>query len=214
MRTEIRELVTRLRGQPEDPHGLYAEAAHTLETIATRKHWKRGVDVSKMTPEHIEKFWAQVDRSGGPDACWPWKGRCNHDGYGHCWIPGRSTDVRAHRVACALSGKPQPEGMEADHTCGTRPCCNPKHIEFVSPAENKKRSNAPHQLNARKTECPRGHPLSGSNLAIWKHKEKNGTYTPSRGCLTCHPGYWMWAVEERPGPPKARTKWRGPFRAE
>lgn len=29
-----------------------------------------------------ERFWPKVDKSGGPDACWPWLGGINGDGYG------------------------------------------------------------------------------------------------------------------------------------
>lgn len=180
--------------------------AEEIHRLTGTRRWRRGVDVSKMSPEAIAKFWAKVDKSGGPDACWPWLGRCNRDGYGHAYVTGHRADVRAHRVACALVGMEQPEGLEADHRCNNRPCCNPAHIQFVTPAENKARSTAPHRLNARKTECNRGHPLSGKNLAIVK--VPGGS---TRVCITCYPRHWMNSVEEREPPPRAQVKWRGPY---
>jgi hypothetical protein len=38
------------------------------------------------------------------------------------------------------------------------------HLEPVTPQENKFRSNCVGGVNARKTHCYRGHPLSGENL--------------------------------------------------
>lgn len=68
-------------------------------------------------------FWALVDASGGPLACWPWKGRLDKDGYG---VWGRK---RAHRVAyeegrqCVLT----PIAV-VRHRCDFPRCCNPLHL--------------------------------------------------------------------------------------
>ena len=43
-----------------------------------------------------ERFWSKADRSGGPEACWPWMAARNEHGYGVMRIEGRN--VRAHRV--------------------------------------------------------------------------------------------------------------------
>lgn len=41
----------------------------------------------KHNPDIVAKFWAQVDRSGGPDACWPWLGKkTKEDARGYCWF--------------------------------------------------------------------------------------------------------------------------------
>lgn len=73
-----------------------------------------------------DRFWARVDRSGGPDACWPWKGKdFNRNGYGRVWSgPSR---IGAHLVAYTLAVGPIPEGHVLRHTCDNRPCCNPAH---------------------------------------------------------------------------------------
>ena len=60
-----------------------------------------------------------------------------------------------------------PDGLELDHLCRTRNCVRPDHLEPVTHRENIVRSPiTPMGINARKTECDRGHPLSGDNLKI------------------------------------------------
>ena len=60
-----------------------------------------------------ERFWAKVDTSGGPDACWPWTG-ATADGYGRLRVNG--TNTRAHHFALVR------------HICHNRLCCNPYHL--------------------------------------------------------------------------------------
>lgn len=81
-----------------------------------------------------EQLRTKVDRSGGPDACWPWTGRRSKDGYGY-FSQGRSapgSQKRAHVVAWEeSSGKPVPDGLLIRHLCtgGGNPwCCNPAHL--------------------------------------------------------------------------------------
>lgn len=71
----------------------------------------------------VNDFWTMVDLSAGPDACWPWKGNRDRDGYG---IIGRS---RAHRVAY-IEGNQRTPGPRAvvRHSCDNPSCCNPKHL--------------------------------------------------------------------------------------
>lgn len=71
-----------------------------------------------------------VDRSGGPDACWPWLGATTADGYG------------PYSACYVIANGPVPEGLELDHTCRNRPCCNPRHLEPVTHAENMRRWHA------------------------------------------------------------------------
>lgn len=77
------------------------------------------------TPE--ERFWFKVDKSGGPTACWPFKGaRVPAGGYGRALLNGKLH--AAHRYAWVLThGEPR-EGLHVLHRCDNPPCCNPAHL--------------------------------------------------------------------------------------
>lgn len=81
-----------------------------------------------------ERFWRFVDRSGGPDACWPWLGR-KDAGYGRFNVGG-GKKVTAHRFAYELMRGPIPAGKDLLHSCLTR-CCNPAHLRPGTDLENK-----------------------------------------------------------------------------
>jgi hypothetical protein len=90
---------------------------------------------------------------------------------------------------------------------------NPDHLRVVTQYFNcTDHSDSPHGLNKRKTHCTKcGTAYAGANLAIYPGLQ-HGKRKPARACLKCAPQYWMWAVIQRPGPPKAKAVWRGPFR--
>lgn len=58
---------------------------------------------------------------------------------GYSIIPSKVTSVRAHRARWAESGRPFAEVL--DHLCRNRWCCNPDHLESVTPAENVRRGD-------------------------------------------------------------------------
>src|SRR5262245_2088175 len=73
----------------------------------------------------MDRFWSKVDKSGGPDACWPWLGGKQDNGYGHFFLCGRT--LQASRVA--LFGVDVLNSEEhALHDCDNPPCCNPGHL--------------------------------------------------------------------------------------
>jgi hypothetical protein len=112
-----------------------------------------------------------VEDCGYETPCWVWQLRVDRDGYGR-------TDGRlAHRVSYETHRGPIPEGLTIDHLCRIRACVNPGHLEAVTMAENVRRGESFAALNARKTHCPQGHPLSGPNLMV----ERNG----ARRCRAC-----------------------------
>lgn len=89
-----------------------------------------------MNARQLARYWANVDASGGLDACWPWQGNRQDGGYGRISI-GAGRVAYAHRVALEIKlGRPIADGMFSCHTCDNPPCCNPAHLFEGTCAEN------------------------------------------------------------------------------
>lgn len=107
-----------------------------------------------------ERFWSKVDRSGGPDACWPWLAGCDRvAGYGVFWLNRRP--VKAHKVALKLSGRPVPPGKLGLHHCDNRPCCNPAHLYHGT-----HKNNATDRSARGRANSPRGEAHGGAKLNV------------------------------------------------
>jgi hypothetical protein len=117
----------------------------------------------------MEQFWANVDRSGGPAACWEWTSSRNWAGYGHFRYDG---ECRAHRwLLGRLRGSPLVRGENALHKCDNPPCCNPAHLYVGSQSANILEAVA-HRRHpmTRKTHCPQGHAYSTENTYVHRNK--------------------------------------------
>lgn len=116
-----------------------------------------------------DRFWSKVEFNGW-DGCWLWTAaRKDADSsYGVFKIDGRR--VYAHRVAYELLVGPVPSDLTLDHVaawgCGNPACVNPLHLEAVTIGENGLRGSGFAAVNARKTECPHGHPYDEENTYI------------------------------------------------
>lgn len=91
--------------------------------------------------------------------CWLWQ-RALRTGYGVINVAKKMYGV--HRVAYQVFNGPIPEGLEIDHLCRVRRCCNPAHLQAVTRRLNQYRGNG-WGGNFRKTHCPHGHPYDEEN---------------------------------------------------
>lgn len=83
------------------------------------------------------------------------------DGYGKMqWRQdGEVTAVPAHRLMYEIFRGPVPIGLDMDHLCRNRACCNPWHVEPVTRKENVRRGIG----HGSETHCPQGHPYDEAN---------------------------------------------------
>lgn len=122
----------------------------------------------------IARFWAYClpDPVSG---CWNWEGATDYV-YGVFYRRGKG-QIGAHRYAYELVKGPIPTGLHIDHLCRNTLCINPDHLEAVTVRENVMRaSTARATINAAKTHCSNGHPLTGNNAYQFRG---------SRQCRTC-----------------------------
>jgi hypothetical protein len=142
--------------------------------------------VSGKATDPVARFWRKVDRNGPVTVeslgrCWQWLGGSS-TGYGkHSPEPG--VIEYAHRFAYRLLVGPIPEGLQLDHLCRNQMCVRPEHLEPVTQRTNMLRGVGPAAINAAKTHCPKGHPLSGEN--VYAHVVR-ATGTPGRRCKACN----------------------------
>ena len=141
----------------------------------------------------LKERWERKNGRAGLDDCWIWQGAKLPKGYGT--IPwrgdGKQQNLYAHRVSYELHKGKIPEGKEIDHTCKNPSCSNPKHLEAVSPLENRNRSLWHPILYAKRTSCKNGHAFTPENT---RTRYVNGR--PSRQCRACDS---MWHRVKRHG---------------
>lgn len=125
-----------------------------------------------------ERFEAMLDRDA-PNGCWVWLGSRGRLGYGVTPKMGEVKSAIAHRAYLQLLGYEVPDGMHVDHLCRNPPCCNPEHLEVVTPRENILRGVGASATNAAKTHCVNGHEFTEENTYL---RPDNG----GRQCRTCN----------------------------
>lgn len=103
------------------------------------------------------------------EGCWEWTG-AGHANYGQIRTPDGNAST--HRVVYEMVHGKIPDGLQVDHLCCNRRCCNPEHLEAVTPAENMRR------YGLRTTHCVHGHAYDLANMWV----DKNG----HKFCRTCH----------------------------
>lgn len=129
-------------------------------------------------PSPLERIKARIVEvpapNGGPP-CWVYTGHNTPAGYGQNKVAGRK--VLVHRFMWEQMVGPIADGYHIDHLCRNRACCNPAHLEPVTPQINQHRGMGFSGINARKTHCHRGHDLNEANVYM--------TPKGSRMCKPC-----------------------------
>lgn len=133
-----------------------------------------------MSDHHLELFFRKVNKMGriprcnpALGNCWEWESGIDRLGYGSFKVSGLKTISKSHTISYLHFVGDVPDGLELDHLCRNRSCCNPAHLEPVTHRENMRRGNA------ARTYCPNGHAFTTENTVIsskgWKM------------CLDCKP---------------------------
>lgn len=122
--------------------------------------------VRKPTPTIVrfEKYYQPEPNSG----CWLWLRRlCK----GYAYISEGNKEIRAHRWAYEYFKGPIPKGLELHHSCRTKSCVNPQHLQPLTRLEHYRLDNPGFKFHGDthqrfKIDCPQGHPYSGNNLYV------------------------------------------------
>lgn len=87
------------------------------------------------------------------DECWIFTGTHTANGYGRIHGPGKEAKTfLTHRVTYEYFIGSIPDGLDLDHLCRVRDCCNPWHLEPVTRRVNLRRGS-----QCSKPKCLRGH---------------------------------------------------------
>ena len=118
--------------------------------------------IANLTPKEHKRLFAKIkiDKKSG---CWLWAGGKDQSGYGQGFLQGRRE--RVHRIIYAAYKGPIERNKgkkikQLDHLCRVKHCCNPDHLELVTPRENVHRGTSPVAINVKKKVCKYGHKFS------------------------------------------------------
>jgi len=129
-----------------------------------------------FSPDFAARFWTKADRTGGPDACWPWTCAIGGTGYGYVWVPTVMKVVSAHRLAYVLTNGAVSQDIVIRHSCDNRPCVNPRHLLAGTQSDNMK-----DKVSRGRDRTPRGEHATFAKLTEAKVREIQRAFTRGEG---------------------------------
>lgn len=128
--------------------------------------------MSRWKPQTLlERLTSGITVDG--NGCWIWQRSILKAGYGCIRVDGKTRTT--HSVAYEMHRGPVPVGLELDHLCRVRACCNPDHLEPVTHKVNVQRGES-RDVKAAITHCPHGHEYTPLNTYV---------HDGRRFCRTC-----------------------------
>ena len=109
------------------PEGLWVLHRCNTPTCCNPKHLYAGKSKASLEERLLRKIEKQAN------GCWLWRGNVEK-GYGAIVISDHRYAV--HRVAYELWIEPIPKGLQIQHLCNERRCCNPAHLVAGTASEN------------------------------------------------------------------------------
>jgi len=105
-----------------------------------------------MTEKNREiDVFKSIDMSGGPNVCWPWKGKLAANGRPYFTVDGKKW-IAYKLVQKLITGTaPQADKLER-HTCDNGACCNYAHLitgthqENMNDMKERERHGLPHHV--------------------------------------------------------------------
>lgn len=85
-----------------------------------------------LTQSLISRFWSRVAK-GKANECWEWQAAMRN-GYGA--IKHQKRVLSAHRVAYVIHNGEPDSKLIVGHKCDNPKCCNPHHLEAITPGKN------------------------------------------------------------------------------
>lgn len=152
-----------------------ADSHHTTRTGGTRMaDGQRNTWRGKPRTLPIQKFIERTRRD--ENGCLIWTATINSAGYGNFKVGKISS---AHRFAYEYFIGPIPDGLDIDHLCRNRACCDPLHLEAVPRRINLARGQMPNMVTHRTRRCKRGHEFGDDDYYASKGAAR-------RTCRICH----------------------------
>lgn len=108
-------------------------------------------------------------------SCHVFRGCLSSDGYGSVGLNGKSVSV--HRYIWECENGDIPDGLEIDHQCMNKSCCNIDHLRLVTHRINSKENTR----RVKKSHCKHGHPFNEQNTFVYKDGPRKGR----RWCKAC-----------------------------